>query len=106
MYAVLLLFFFCFKQKTAYEFRISDWSSDVCSSDLMRDCVVKAEKSGGLRVVCGPAAAFVRCHGASPCGQSRIAPALDGQKPRWRRGCLDQIGRAACRARVWKNVEI
>src|SRR3546814_18310874 len=29
----LLLFFF-FKQKTAYEMRISDWSSDVCSSDL------------------------------------------------------------------------
>src|SRR3546814_8609346 len=30
---VFLLFFF-FKQKTAYEMRISDWSSDVCSSDL------------------------------------------------------------------------
>src|SRR3546814_7384795 len=31
---VLLVFFFFFKQKTAYEMRISDWSSDVCSSDL------------------------------------------------------------------------
>src|SRR3546814_4149860 len=30
-----LLFFFFFKQKTAYEMRISDWSSDVCSSDLV-----------------------------------------------------------------------
>src|SRR3546814_7697345 len=30
-----LLFFFFFKQKTAYEMRISDWSSDVCSSDLL-----------------------------------------------------------------------
>src|SRR3546814_5501346 len=29
-----MLFFF-FKQKTAYEMRISDWSSDVCSSDLL-----------------------------------------------------------------------
>src|SRR3546814_16810566 len=29
-------FFFFFKQKTAYEMRISDWSSDVCSSDLGR----------------------------------------------------------------------
>src|SRR3546814_20787666 len=29
-----LLVFFFFKQKTAYEMRISDWSSDVCSSDL------------------------------------------------------------------------
>src|SRR3546814_16159513 len=33
---VFLVFFF-FKQKTAYELRISDWSSDVCSSDLI-DC--------------------------------------------------------------------
>src|SRR3546814_2357740 len=29
-----LIIFFFFKQKTAYEMRISDWSSDVCSSDL------------------------------------------------------------------------
>src|SRR3546814_19340390 len=32
----MFLFFFFFKQKTAYEMRISDWSSDVCSSDLTR----------------------------------------------------------------------
>src|SRR3546814_1556741 len=31
---ICLSFFFFFKQKTAYEMRISDWSSDVCSSDL------------------------------------------------------------------------
>src|SRR3546814_10683958 len=31
-----LLIIFFFKQKTAYEMRISDWSSDVCSSDLFR----------------------------------------------------------------------
>src|SRR3546814_6662374 len=32
--------FFFFKQKTAYEMRISDWSSDVCSSDLaVRGCL-------------------------------------------------------------------
>src|SRR3546814_9266710 len=31
----LLFVFFFFKQKTAYEVRISDWSSDVCSSDLL-----------------------------------------------------------------------
>src|SRR3546814_7316273 len=30
-----VLYIFCFKQKTAYELRISDWSSDVCSSDLV-----------------------------------------------------------------------
>src|SRR3546814_5093468 len=34
------MFLFCFKQKTAYEMRISDWSSDVCSSDLERSAVV------------------------------------------------------------------
>src|SRR3546814_7343694 len=35
-YSCILVFcvFFFFKQKTAYEVRISDWSSDVCSSDL------------------------------------------------------------------------
>src|SRR3546814_1112494 len=33
--ALFCMYFFCFfKQKTAYEMRISDWSSDVCSSDL------------------------------------------------------------------------
>src|SRR3546814_4255475 len=34
---MLMLLFFFFKQKTAYEMRISDWSSDVCSSDLFGD---------------------------------------------------------------------
>src|SRR3546814_4968022 len=35
MYTLLyFFFFFVFKRKTAYEMRISDWSSDVCSSDL------------------------------------------------------------------------
>src|SRR3546814_5938825 len=31
----MFFLFFFFKQKTAYEMRISDWSSDVCSSDLL-----------------------------------------------------------------------
>src|SRR3546814_18677686 len=31
----MFVLFFFFKQKTAYEMRISDWSSDVCSSDLL-----------------------------------------------------------------------
>src|SRR3546814_8796245 len=43
-----MYFVFFFKQKTAYEMRISDWSSDVCSSDLMKkakldDGVVKRQ---------------------------------------------------------------
>src|SRR3546814_8326875 len=35
VFFVCLCVFFFFKQKTAYEMRISDWSSDVCSSDLL-----------------------------------------------------------------------
>src|SRR3546814_5947525 len=38
---VFVICFLFFKQKTAYEMRISDWSSDVCSSDLT-DCVEKS----------------------------------------------------------------
>src|SRR3546814_16059556 len=34
-----LYYFFFFKQKTAYEMRISDWSSDVCSSDLASNLI-------------------------------------------------------------------
>src|SRR3546814_3546571 len=34
---LLFVVFFFFKQKTSYELRISDWSSDVCSSDLTKD---------------------------------------------------------------------
>src|SRR3546814_8408649 len=37
VWILVLCFFFC-KQKTAYEMRISDWSSDVCSSDLRMTC--------------------------------------------------------------------
>src|SRR3546814_4386805 len=41
-FCILCFFFFFFKQKTAYEMRISDWSSDVCSSDL--DEVIQADR--------------------------------------------------------------
>src|SRR3546814_2419198 len=49
---MFLLHVFFFKQKTAYEMRISDWSSDVCSSDLSRESVEDAhvEQSVGARV--------------------------------------------------------
>src|SRR3546814_16345104 len=39
---MLLVVFFFFKQKTAYEMRISDWSSDVCSSDLAWEKAARA----------------------------------------------------------------
>src|SRR3546814_9095497 len=57
--------FFLFKQKTAYDMRISDWSSDVCSSDLQagglqdpqgrfrnRDGAARAQWQGGLQGCC------------------------------------------------------
>src|SRR3546814_4947346 len=40
----LLFYFFFFKQKTAYEMRISDWSSDVCSSDLYETTVARVRQ--------------------------------------------------------------
>src|SRR3546814_6016633 len=50
------MWFFFFKQKTAYEMRISDWSSDVCSSDLrqrigLAQCMMLAahRQNGGAR---------------------------------------------------------
>src|SRR3546814_9006044 len=43
------MFFFFFKQKTAYEMRISDWSSDVCSSDLNAESTDDAEDENGGR---------------------------------------------------------
>src|SRR3546814_1218865 len=45
------LFFVFFKQKTAYDIRISDWSSDVCSSDLMGE-LAQACASAGFRHAC------------------------------------------------------
>src|SRR3546814_14901102 len=48
------MFFFFFKQKTAYEMRISDWSSDVCSSDLpgsQNIALFEALRKSSLRTV-------------------------------------------------------
>src|SRR3546814_9827553 len=47
--SVVFIFFF-FKQKTAYEMRISDWSSDVCSSDLILGGYVAGAVLCGLMV--------------------------------------------------------
>src|SRR3546814_5384113 len=53
---MLIILFFFFKQKTAYEMRISDWSSDVCSSDLVHpgaDHLVQGRPVGGAGDVRG-----------------------------------------------------
>src|SRR3546814_19193989 len=58
--------FFFFKQKTAYEMRISDWSSDVCSSDLtpgmsgLRVAVVRSMHDGDPLAAPATAEAFER----------------------------------------------
>src|SRR3546814_7107393 len=77
--------FFFFKQKTAYEMRISDWSSDVCSSDLEN-----ARELEGLGV---PKDAI---HLAST--GSRLLPVLEKTAEE------EQIGRASCRERVCQYV--
>src|SRR3546814_9836315 len=65
---------FFFKQKTAYEMRISDWSSDVCSSDLCRLSRWSAKKP----VLCAPAGS---ARNFTPCsvmiaGAEACVPAL------------------------------
>src|SRR3546814_18738832 len=53
--AAILVFSFFFKQKTAYEMRISDWSSDVCSSDLVPGIVFhRAHLGGGAERIRNP----------------------------------------------------
>src|SRR3546814_8258651 len=77
---MLLVFFVFFRQKTAYEMRISDWSSDVCSSDLVeRVCVMYA----GRLVEEAPAAAlFARPRHPYTRGLLAALPALDGPRQR------------------------
>src|SRR3546814_7451761 len=72
------MFFFFFKQKTAYEMRISDWSSDVCSSDLLRAgaAIAGAAAGGGLRHHGGIRARPV-AGGAQPAGGGGAAGQVD-----------------------------
>src|SRR3546814_10520865 len=83
MFFLLSRFFFLFKQKTAYEMRISDWSSDVCSSDLL-DLLVKRRRRRlvGLQVFQrparlpqGPLHGIDRCQCRRHAGQFALGPA-------------------------------
>src|SRR3546814_3183325 len=78
------MFIFVFKQKTSYEMRISDWSSDVCSSDLygfelgdlrLRDLVPDLDPSIGDRLRKAEIIQWVRYCYSPPCG----AVARDGE---------------------------
>src|SRR3546814_3009934 len=92
MYSVYIFFcFFCFMQKTAYELRISDWSSDVGSSDLSR--LDRVQQSAGQPAEPGA--------GTTRAGQSRIDYYAGMLRNRnHARGGCDQIGRASCRERA------
>src|SRR3546814_10659748 len=98
----VLLFFFFVKQKTAYELRISDWSSDVCSSDLRVT----------VRLVDSPACVVVEANELSPhllrmlqaAGQEapEVKPILEINPEHALIG--REIGRASCRERVCQYV--
>src|SRR3546814_2649311 len=51
---VFVVSFLFFKQKTEYEMRISDWSSDVCSSDLAADEIIDIIIAAGFKLGCRP----------------------------------------------------
>src|SRR3546814_8261528 len=95
---------FCFKQKTAYEMRISDWSSDVCSSDLLsfryREGAGDAPLGTALhRIAVRPA------RRAAPVDRRAPAVEVDHQPPAAQIvAALAQIGRASCRERVCQYV--
>src|SRR3546814_15970686 len=105
---MLTWLFFFFKQKTAYEMRISDWSSDVCSSDLHPDAKGFPVSDGrdGLGEPQGSGLAIVEHHGCRLLrgGVGGSAGALrHARNLQYRPG---QIGRASCRERVCQYVLI
>src|SRR3546814_8719465 len=79
------LYLFFFKQKTAYEMRISDWSSDVCSSDL----------DSGRLPIRGRASEIPRMPKLPRLNRARYAFLHD---------VIMEIGRASCRERVCQYV--
>src|SRR3546814_1412364 len=92
----------CFKQKTAYVMRISDWISDVCSSDLEMkvDGDVLVIGPGAVRAVIEPIAGPVGLPGlpcAAPIARRRDQPGIMAGDMKARDL---PIGRAACRERV------
>src|SRR3546814_8622909 len=121
----MLFCFFFFKQKTAYEMRISDWSSDVCSSDLNAGRIgVSLRRSltlagllcvQGFVVGCSEAETLISdakgltkvTEAASVEGRKEGVwqpPAGHQQTPLWPRAAPNKIGRAACRERVCQYV--
>src|SRR3546814_3617233 len=95
--------FFFFKQKTAYEMRSSDWSSDVCSSDLhLRGAPARPRQAIGfavartaMRAQSGPVEGVLVGH-VEPQALRRLAGVADRPAPviEFAGDVLDEIGRA------------
>src|SRR3546814_3478221 len=64
--------FFFFKQKTAYEMRISDWSSDVCSSDLLAGTFLKVTGFIALMLIVGRRIIPVALHWVAHTGSREL----------------------------------
>src|SRR3546814_5410564 len=88
--------FFCFKQKTAYELRISDWSSDVCSSDLTeyyaRSHLSRPRRPSRRPFL--PRAAPARAGGDDPPSASRLGRHDRSEERRVGKACV-----STCRSR-------
>src|SRR3546814_3415019 len=103
MYVCMVFFFF--KQKTAYEMRISDWSSDVCSSDLPPNrrgsllVSAKTDEQYGVQIVdLGKERMRGGCRRCRPLGAGGVSQI--GQCPDMQHAGRREIGRASCRERV------
>src|SRR3546814_5823165 len=98
---------FFFKQKTAYEMRISDWSSDVCSSDLIVPELLIGHGSGGVR---GTAVPLLVEHDDGAGFRKGVHPVqhrVGGhERARDEQQRNPEIGRASCRERVCQYVYI
>src|SRR3546814_4001036 len=94
-------FLFFFKQKTAYEMRISDWSSDVCSSDL--PATAESEIALLRQVLDARVPFFGICFGNQLLGR---ALGFGTYKLKYGHRGINQpeIGRASCRERVCQYV--
>src|SRR3546814_9551607 len=115
---MLVCVFFFFKQKTAYEMRISDWSSDVCSSDLLVDTPFSGAASdaswlakratAGLSVSDSEPDTRKVIREISNAAANEWLSKTDGADiPLWAQPSatmLVEIGRASCRERVCQYV--
>src|SRR3546814_4296689 len=98
----LFIFFFFFKQKTAYEMRISDWSSDVCSSDLRRFVARPVFLNVEPGAKAAPRAA--QDHDTYVGAVSEVAEIGVEFADQSLVERIEQIGRASCRERVCQYV--